>query len=176
MVTWPIRAWCTAGVALSMISFAVASAATVPKATGARMCVLARADFRPFGTIVWTKPKINVDTGNQNVYCVYRGPSGAKGGVELDVFYPAGQNAADVEQTFKTVLGSDPGAKYIPEGVPGADESVYSLSVPSPGYFPFAANAVRRGDLVFTISLPSSPISKLEMLRLSRIVLSRLSR
>jgi hypothetical protein len=50
-----------------------------------------------------------------------------------------------------------------------------SLNVPSPGYFPFAANDVRRGNLVFTISLPSSPLAKTELLRLSEIVLARLS-
>ena len=138
------------------------------------MCVLTQADFRAFGTIVWSKATANVQQNGENVYCVYRGKSGATGGVELDVFYPAGSSADDVQNAFKAAMESDPGAKYEPEGVAGADESVYSLSVPQPGYFPFAANDVRRGDLLFSISLPSSPISKLELLRLSEIVLHRL--
>ena len=62
-----------------------------------------------------------------------------------------------------------------PQGVPGADKSLYSLAVPSDGFFPFAANAVQRGDLVFSISLPSSPFSKVELLKLSETVLARLS-
>jgi hypothetical protein len=151
-----------------------AAAVPVPKGSGAKMCVLTQADFRSYGTTVFSKPNIHVDQGGENVYCVYRGKSGAMGGVELDVFYPAGDNANDVEQTFKTVLSSDPGAHYLAENVPGADESVYSLDVPQAGYFPFAANAVRRGNLVFSISLPSSPMSKFELLGLSKIVLSRL--
>ncbi|HLI94917.1 MAG TPA: hypothetical protein VKT72_02395 [Candidatus Baltobacteraceae bacterium] len=151
--------------------------AAVPKNSGEKMCVLTQADFKPFGTLVWSKPKVNVDAGGENnVYCAYRGPSGAAGGVELDVFYPAGSNPDDVQNAFKAVLGSDAGAKYTPERVPGADESLYSLAVPSPGHFPFAANAVRRGDLVFSISLPSSPFSKTELLKLSEIVLDRLSK
>jgi hypothetical protein len=152
------------------------SAVSIPKASGAKMCVLTQADFKPFGTLVGSKVQANIDQDGANVYCVYRGVSGAKGGVELDVFYPAGETPADIEQTFKTVLASDPGATYTPENVLGADESVYSLSVPSPGYFPFAANAVRRGALVFTLSLPSSPMSKNEMLKLSEIVLERLAK
>ena len=144
------------------------------RSSGASLCVLTPADFRTFGTIVESQPRVNVEQDGENVYCVYRGKSGATGGVELDVFYPAGATPAEVTQTFKNVLGSDPGAKYVPEGVPGADESVYSTNVPQPGSFPFAANAVRRGDLVFSISLPSSPVSKTELSALSAIVLSRI--
>jgi hypothetical protein len=163
--------------AFAVLALAPAQAAPVVKNSGAKMCVLTQADFKPYGTLVWSKPTIHVDAGGENnVYCVYRGASGATGGVELDVFYPAGQNADDVAQTYKTVLSSDPGAKYVPEHVTGADESVYSLDVPSEGHFPFAANAVRRGDLVFSISLPSSPFAKLEMLKLSQVVLSRLAK
>jgi hypothetical protein len=153
-----------------------AAAAPAAKGSGASLCVLTQADFRTFGTIVYSKPTAHVEEGGSSAYCLYRGKSGATGGVELDVFYPAGDAPADIEETFKTVLGSDPGAKYLPEAVPGADASVYSLSVPQPGYFPFAANAVRRGSLVFSISLPSSPLAKAELLRLSQIVLSRISK
>ena len=168
---------CSAAIACAVAFRTTAHAAAVPKASGAKMCVLTQSDFKPFGTLVWSKPQVHVDAGGQNnVYCTYRGASGATGGVELDVFYPAGETASDVEQTFKTALASDPGAKYTPEHVPGADESVYSAEVPSPGHLPFAANAVRRGDLVFTISLPSSPVSKTELLKISEIILQRLSK
>jgi hypothetical protein len=39
-----------------------------------------------------------------------------------------------------------------------------------------AANAVRRGELAFTISLPASPLSKMELLELNEIVLERFSK
>ncbi len=159
-----------------LIGFALtaAGAAPIAKGSGAQMCVLTQHDFQAFGTIVESKPTVNLDDNGASAYCVYRGKSGATGGVELDVFYPAGSNADEIANTWKATLGSDPGAQYAPEEVPGADESVYSLSVPQPGHFPFAANAVRRGDLIFTISLPSGPLAKTELLKLSQTVLSRL--
>jgi hypothetical protein len=162
-------------IAVVAIVPATGSSATVGRAAGEKLCVLTQDDFKKFGTLVYSKPVVNVEQDGQNAYCVYRGKSGAKGGVELDVFYPAGDTPADVKQVFKTVLSEDPGGKYEPEGVPGADESVVSTNVPSPGYFPFAANAVRRGRLVFSISLPSSPLSKTELFELSKIVLTRIA-
>ena len=148
--------------------------AAVPKGSGAQMCVLTQHDFQTFGTVVEAKPTVNLDDNGASAYCVYRGKSGATGGVELDVFYPAGSNADEIANTWKATLGSDPGTQYEPEHVPGTDESAFSLNVPQPGHVPFAANAVRRGDLIFTISLPSSPVAKTELLKLSQVVLSRL--
>jgi hypothetical protein len=171
-----MRKWILPTLLVIVGTASAAVAAPIAKGSGAKMCVLVQADFRAFGTIVWSKPKVNAQQRGENVYCVYRGKSGATGGVELDVFYPAGDTRADVVQTFKTVLASDPGAKYQPEGVPGADQSVYSLNVPQAGYFPFATNAVRRGSLVFSISLPRSPLARIELLRLSKLVLARLAR
>jgi hypothetical protein len=153
---------------------ALALIAAVPKGSGAKMCVLTPADFAAAGIAGTTKPSVNVDDGGNSAYCVYRGKSGAMGGVELDVFYPAGAAATDVEQTFKTVLASDPGARYDPESIPGSSESVYSLRVPQSGHPDFAANAVRRGDLVFSISLPASAKAKAQLEGLSKLVLQRL--
>jgi hypothetical protein len=148
--------------------------AAVSKGSGEQMCVLTQRDFQTLGTSVSSKPTINLDDSGASAYCVYRGKSGATGGVELDVFYPAGSDADKIANTWKATLESDPGAQYEPENVPGADESVYSLSVPQPGELAFAANAVRRGDLIFSISLPSSPQAHTELLKLSEFVLSRL--
>ena len=149
-----------------------ASAAPIAAGSGAQMCVLTQRDFQKFGTIVWSKPQVNLDQNGASAYCVYRGKSGATGGVELDVFYSAGSNADEIANTWKAVLGSDPGGKYVPEYIPGTDQSVYSLNVPQAGSFPFAANAVRRGNLVFSISFPSGPLAKNELRQLSQIVLS----
>lgn len=145
----------------------------VPKGSGEKMCVLTPSDFAAAGVLQTSPPSAHVDDGGNSVYCVYRGKSGATGGVELDVFNPAGATATDVEQTFKTVLASDPGAHYDSESVPGSSESMYSLKIPQAGHSDFAANAVRRGDLVFSISLPSSPNAKSALQQLSRLVLER---
>ncbi|MBV8600013.1 MAG: hypothetical protein JO359_00465 [Candidatus Eremiobacteraeota bacterium] len=149
-------------------------AQTATRGSGEKLCVLTQADFKPFGTLVYSKPDVHAD--QNGTYCVYRGKSGATGGVELDVFYPAGSTPDEIKTTMANVLGSDPKATYEPEHLPGVDESLVSTNVPSPGYFPFAANAVRRGDLIFSISLPASPFSKNELLKLSEIVLSRIAK
>lgn len=148
----------------------------VTAGSGDKMCVLTQADFRAAGLVVNAKPDVNVQDDGASAYCVYSGKSGATGGAELDVFYPAGGSAADVAQTFKTVVASDPGARYDPMKLAAADESIVSLNVPQSGYKPFASDVVRRGDLVFTISLPSSRSAKAQLARLSAIVLQRLPR
>ena len=159
---------------VALVVCAIALTGTVSKGSGAAMCVLTPADFSAAGVSGTSRPSANVDDGGNSVYCVYRGKSGATGGVELDVFDPAGTAATDVEQTFKTVLASDPGARYESEAVPGSSESMYSVKIPQSGHPDFAANAVRRGDLVFSISLPSGPNAQAQLLRLSRLVLQRL--
>jgi hypothetical protein len=161
-----------------MISLAVTlllAATPVVKGSGEQMCVLAPADFHAVGLVV-NKPQVGVDDGGNSAYCTYRGLSGAKGGVELDVFYSAGASSADIDNTWRAILGSNPGAAYQHEGLQGVDESVYSLSIPQPGYPNFAANAVRRGDLVFAISMPSTPKTKDALDKLSAVVLERISK
>jgi hypothetical protein len=155
------------------LAIAYVLAALVEKGTGASMCVLTQADFAAAGVHTDAKPKANIDQDGQNVYCVYRGISGAKGGVELDVFYPAGASATDVEQTFKTVMAGDPGAKYEPETVAGASEAAIAPAIGESGYT-FAAIDVRRGDLVFSISLPAGSKARSQLVQLSKAVLSRL--
>lgn len=148
--------------------------AAVPKGSGAKMCVLTPADFAAAGIPATSQPSVDTGDGGNAVYCTYRGKSGATGGVELDVFYPAGAAATDVEQTFKTVLASDPQAHDDPESVPGSSEAMQALKISQAGHPDFAVNAVRRGDLVFSISLPSSTRAEAQLLELSQIVLRRL--
>lgn len=160
-----------------MVSFAMTvllAVVPVAKGTGEKMCVLTAADFGAAG-VAAGKPTPNIDDGGNSVYCVYRGKSGAKGGVELDVFNPAGDSVAAVDGTWKTVFASNP-AQYRHQRLAGADDSMYSLSIPQAGYPDFAANAVRRGDLIFTISIPSTPKAKAQLAKLSALVLQRLSR
>jgi hypothetical protein len=155
------------------LAFAPLLAALVDKGSGSEMCVLAQADFKTIGLHAKGTPDVNLDEGGKSAYCTYTSKSGAHGGIELDVFYPAGDSATDVEQTFKTVMNEDP-AKYVPIDIPGASEAAICLAIPQAGYKPFAAVDVRRGDLVFSISLPSGPQAQKQLVELSKLVLSRL--
>lgn len=149
------------------------AAQLIARGSGAAMCALTRADFAAVGLHVNARPDANVQDGGQSAYCVYSGRSGAMGGVELDVFWPAGGSAAAAVQTEETVLGED-SAAYQPAGIAGVLDSRIAMSIVAGGPR-FAAIVVRRGDLVFTISLPAGPPARTRLLRLSRIVLARLS-
>ena len=77
--------------------------------SGDKMCALTAADFKDAGVANADKPKANVQDGGASAYCVYGGKSGATGGIELDVFYPAEPD------TFKTATGeSRPRAPTTP--------------------------------------------------------------
>lgn len=145
----------------------------IAKGSGEKMCVLTPADFRAAGLVVH-KPHANVDDGGNSVYCVYQGISGATGGVELDVFYPAGATPEDIDGTWKTMLAASPGARYQPERLSGVDASMFSLEIPQANHPNYAANAVRRGDLIFAISMPSKPHAKEALAGLSSLVLKRI--
>ncbi|HEV3154433.1 MAG TPA: hypothetical protein VGZ02_11565 [Candidatus Baltobacteraceae bacterium] len=158
-----------------MLHAFVFAALLAAKSSGTQMCVLAPADVRAAGLPATAKPRMNPDQHGQSAYCTYNGVSGAYGGVELDVFYPAGDTPPDVMQAFTTVMREDPQpGGYLPVPLPGADEARLGLRIPSAGHKPFAAIDVRRGDLVFTISIPTGPHAKAQLLHLSALVLSRL--
>jgi hypothetical protein len=71
-------------------------------------------------------------------------------------------------------MNEDP-ANYVPVDLPGASEASICLSIAQAGYKPFAAIDVRRGDLVFSLSLPATPQARSQLVRLSKLVLSRLN-
>jgi hypothetical protein len=158
-----------AGAALTLLAAAPA------RNSGSALCVLTQADFARAGLHVNAKPSVNLD-GPQNAYCTYSGKSGATGGVELDVYFPAGTTPDEVTNTVNATLGSDgPAAakQYLKEHVPGADESLAALSLKDNGPA-FAANLVRKGDLVFALSLPAGPNASRQLLQLSKLVLARI--
>lgn len=166
---------CLGAVVVSTMALSASLAAQRPvvRGSGAAMCALTRADFVAAGLQVNARPDASVQDDGQSAYCVYSGRSGATGGVELDVFWPAGGNPAAVVQTEQTVLGED-GAAYLPAGMAGVQDSRIATSIVAGGPR-FAAIVVRRGDLVFTIALPAGPQARTRLLRLSRIVLARLT-
>ncbi|HMF96136.1 MAG TPA: hypothetical protein VKE96_17655 [Vicinamibacterales bacterium] len=149
----------------------VHAGAPIPPKSGASMCVLTPADFQSAGVTNAAKPTANVQDGGGSVYCVYSGKSAATGGIELDVFYPAGSTVAEAQATYKTAVDEGPPLKPI--SIPGADEAHWSASATSGGP-PFASLAVRRSTLVFTLGIPAGSNSQAQIVKLAGIVLQRL--
>lgn len=150
----------------------VTAAAAISPKTGAAMCgALTPADFQAVGINAAGKPTANVQDGGASVYCVYAGKSAATGGVELDVFNPAGTSVSEAKETFKTSI-EEGGATMKPIAIAGSDEAVWSPSLKSGG--PAFANAtVRRGTLVFSLSVPAGSNVQAQLTKLAGIVLQR---
>lgn len=149
---------------------ALAAAVIAPK-SGATMCALTTADFQSVGIANAGKPSANVQDAGASVYCVYAGKSAATGGIELDVFYPAGTTPADAKDTFK-VANDESGTKLQPITIAGADEAVWSPAAVSGGPR-FATITVRRNLLVFSLSVPASGSAQAQLTKLSALVLQR---
>jgi hypothetical protein len=145
-------------------------AAIAPK-SGPALCALTPADFQAAGVTGAAKPKANVQDAGAGAYCVYAGKSGATGGIELDVFYPAGANATEVQATYVTAIGEG-GDPLKPIKLDGADEARWAPAAVSGGP-PFATIAVRRGQLVFLLSFPSGKNAQAQLTKLAAIVLKR---
>ena len=102
--------------------------------------------------------------------CVYAGKSGATGGIELDVFQP-GRYEYRRRETFKTSI-SEGGGPMKPISIAGADEAQWSPNAVSGGP-PFASITVRRGTLVFSLSIPARANAQEQLTKLSLLILSR---
>src|SRR5262249_1752669 len=93
---------------LACLAFASAahSAPVAPVApnSGGASCVLSPAHCQTGGVAGSAGPKANV-TEPSGAYCVYSGKSSATGGIELDVFYPAGANTKESKATLDTAIG-----------------------------------------------------------------------
>lgn len=158
--------------ALSTIPvFVVAAAAAIAPKSGALMCALTPEDFAIAGVRNAAKPSANVQDGGASVYCVYAGKSSATGGIELDVFYPAGSTSADVAETFANAT-SELGSRLQSIAIAGADEARWSASAVSGGP-PFATVTVRRGNLVFSLGLPANARAQTQIKILAETVLKR---
>jgi hypothetical protein len=155
---------------------ALGSPFPIARNSGAAMCTaLAPDDFASVGVKGAAKPLANVSDPT-GAYCVYAGKSSSTGGIEFDVFYPAGSTPADLKSTIDTMLGESGGTtglggyKKIP--MTGADEAYLGTALVSGGP-PFANIVVRRGDLAFDIGIPANPQSRDQLLKLAAIVLKR---
>jgi hypothetical protein len=132
----------TLAAALMMLA---AAPAGIPPKSGAQMCAL--------------------------TYCVYAGKSAATGGIELDVFYPAGVTPADIKETFETAIG-EASSTLKPLKLPGADAAQWSPTAKSGGPA-FATVAVRRASLVFTLGIPASKDAETQLSKLATLLLQR---
>jgi hypothetical protein len=143
--------------------------AAISPSSGDKLCqALIPGDFAKAGIRVDKTPRTHVEDDNASAYCTYKGKSGAMGGVELDVFYPA-DDAAGVE---RTALGEAQG-QYADARVANVDDSRIDLKAVSGGP-PFATLVVRKKNLVYVITIPTSPHAEAQLRALSSIVLQRL--
>jgi hypothetical protein len=150
---------------------ALADSPIAPK-SGASLCgALTAADFAAAGVRTNPKPTANVQDAGASVYCVYAGKSGVTGGVELDVFYPAGANVADAKTTLDTAAG-EVSSPLAPIAIPGVDEARWSANTKSGGPA-FAVIVVRRSLLVFTVAIPSGQDARTKLLKLVDVALRR---
>jgi hypothetical protein len=149
-----------------------ASAGKGQRPVGEALCVLTPADFTTAGVTGAAKPSANLEDGGKSAYCVYSGKSAATGGIELDVFSPAGASQADIKETYKTAIGESSSA-MVPIKIDGADEATWSAHAVSGGP-PFATIAIRRGDLVFVLGIPAGKDAQAQLTSLSGLVLKRL--
>lgn len=113
-------------------------------------------------------PIVNATPDGRSVYCTFTRASGAMGGIEYDAFL-----ADDPLACQLTIMGEGTGG-YAPADLPGVDDGLISLSVVSGGP-PFARILVRRGNLIFTIAVPTGPRAQEQLTRLAQIVLERLN-
>lgn len=151
---------------------AAAAGAKVAPKSGAAMCVLTAADFAALGIEVLPRPAPNVSDAGASVYCAYSKNSGAFGGVELDVFNPAGATIGDAREALK-VATSESHPAPTPIAVAGADEALWSPNAASGGVS-FGLLAFRRGMLVVVLSIPANKDVKTQLTRLAALVLERL--
>lgn len=156
-------------IALASSLFAAVAASTEgtvaagrPWQPGESLCVmLGPGDFTPIAGLAIAAPEDN-DDGAGGHYCLYTpGRYPIKGGIEFDAFV-----GADPETTYATVIGET--GRGVDARLPGADASSITLSDRVT-----TSIAVRRGALVFAISLPQSAQAETELRRLAVLVLSR---
>jgi len=147
--------------------------ALIAPKSGAAMCALTAADFKAVGVAgAAAKPAANVQDAGASTYCVYAGKSAATGGIELDVFNPAGSNRDEVMVTYVNAMG-EAGAAGKPIKLAGADEARWAPAAVSGGPA-YALIGVRRGTVVFVVGIPAGKDAQAQLTKLAALVLGRL--
>src|SRR5579871_1113125 len=133
----------TSVVLTMLLVAACASGQTIAPASGKAMCsALTPADFTRAGVPVSRLREANLDD-NKSAYCIYDGKTGK---IELDIFYPSGDTAAEAQNAARAAQGAI-GGKFVPVRVTGADEA--STNASSPQGTDAASIVVRKGTTVF---------------------------
>ena len=157
--------------ALTAVLIAVQSSGqTIAPASGKAMCsALTSSDFTKAGVPVSRLRLANLDH-NRSPYCIYDSKAG---GVELDIFYPAGDTPAEAQNAARAAQGAI-GGKFEPVNVTGADEATTNTG--SPQGADSAAIVVRKGTTVFNVGIPHSAQARQQLVTLSETVVSRLKK
>jgi len=132
---------------LTLITALAFGGATIAPKSGAAMCALTPADRHGFGFLKAAKPTANVNDGGASVSCVYSGKSGAS-------------------------VATGEGPQLKPITIAGADDAQWSDRAVSGGAA-YATIAVRRRNLVFVLSIPTTADAQLQLTKLSALVLQR---
>jgi len=127
--------------------------------------LLGPGDFAAVG-IEGAGPPTKSSDGPGSAYCVYKGISAAKGGIELDVFVDP-----DAEGTFTTIT-EETAAELTDLPLPGVDQAVGTDGTAGVEE-DFATVVIRKGNLVFTIAAPGGPGMTAKLLGLGGIVVAR---
>ena len=160
-----------------LVLFAAGTTTAAPRPvapkSGSALCVLAPDDFKAAGVSGAGKPNANV-SDPASAYCVYAGKSGATGGIELDVFDPAGDSEVDAKEAERIAMGEGGLSKPEELKLTGTDSAHWGLA--KSGGPELASLCVRRGMLVFTLSVPASKDAKAQLHKLAGLVLERLAK
>ena len=133
--------------------------------------ILLPEDFAAVGLSGAGAPDVNSDEPGC-AYLVYAGNSGATGGIEFDVFF-----SDDPEAVFATVTAESQHARPVSCAQEvGADDALLETGRNNGRGGKWAGIDVKKGRLVFAISLPDSPQAESQLIALAKLVLARTQR
>lgn len=159
----------------SVAATAGATKAAVTLGSGARMCdALTAADLRAAGLRPEReRPEPNAD-GDTGAYCAYTAASGAKGGIEFDIF----DGGTDVGQVWETVAAEGGGitGEMTALKLAGADEARIGTKLRFESGPPFGSVQVRAGRMVFVLTVPAGNRTRQQLVDLAALVLQRVDR
>jgi hypothetical protein len=115
-------------------------------------------------------PEPNAD-GDTGAYCAFTKASGAKGGIEFDIF----DGGQEVQEVWETVSAEGAGIEpeLTPVRLPGADEARIGSSLRYESGPRFGAIQVRKGRMVFALSIPAGSRTRDQLVDLATLVLRR---
>jgi hypothetical protein len=164
-----VLAACAAGAAQSPVPTPPPSSLFSPDVvpTKEQLCALLTPDDWTAAGLAGARPPDMDDDGpgTGSAYCVYNDQPGALGGLELDVF--VGSTLGDAQLTYAQIHESIPNPT-TPD-MSGIDEAAIDTNI-EPG---FGAILVRAGRLVVTITLPTTPAARDQLISLTNLVLNR---